>query len=254
LQVTKHAKASAQLAATDTIDLTSPSPVASTNKPKVKPFQRAQIPIRTPLESTYGSYGNKVCPACLKQHPQGACELKASGVEHCGLCGLAHYGHSRTCPHIKSETQVREMLEALKNSPEKRELVDAAMKYLRGVKGTLVQQKKKDREKAAALANGGVPPVSVPTTGRPPKTNTAAAGVRYSPYAPSGSSSGAASQFPNGPPQREVPSWYKCPLGSEHTPATMRTQAEQQRVLQMQAQGVNVEEMENALRGFLGQE
>jgi chromodomain-helicase-DNA-binding protein 4 len=253
LQVTKHGKASSRPAPTDTIDLTSPSPIVSTNRPKIKPFKRAQIPIRTALESTYGSHGNKVCPACRKQHLQGACELKISGVEHCGLCGLAHYGHSRTCPHIKSETQVRAMLEALKNSPEQRELVDAAMKYLRGVKGTLVQQKKRDRDKAATLANGGVPPAPVPTASRPVKTNTAA-GPRYSSHALSGLSNGAASQFPDGPPQREVPSWYKGPVGPEQTPATILTQAEQQRMSQMQAQGHNEEEMESALRGFLGQE
>jgi hypothetical protein len=46
------------------------------------------------------------------------------------------------------------MLQALKSSPEKRELVDAAVKYLRGVKGHLVQQKKKDHEKAMAISGG----------------------------------------------------------------------------------------------------
>jgi hypothetical protein len=76
---------------------------------------------------------------------------------------MAHFGHARTCPHIKSETQVREMLQALKNSPEKRELVDAAVKYLRGVKGHLVQQKKKDHERAMAIASGN----PLPGPGRP---------------------------------------------------------------------------------------
>ena len=122
------------------------------NRISVKPFQRAQIPIRSPLDLTHRQYQNHLCPACRQQHPLGACQLKAAGVEHCGLCGMAHFGQGRTCPHIKSETQVREMLQALKNSPEKRELVEAAVKYLRGVKGTLVQQKRKDQQKAALLA------------------------------------------------------------------------------------------------------
>jgi hypothetical protein len=39
------------------------------------------------------------------------------------------------------------MLKALKSSNESRELVDVAVRYLRGVKGTLVQQKRRDREK-----------------------------------------------------------------------------------------------------------
>ncbi|KAH6633608.1 PHD/FYVE-zinc-finger like domain-containing protein [Boeremia exigua] len=121
-------------------------------KPKssVKPFVRAHIPIRNPFDPTQ-PHTLRICPACHKSHPSGACELKVAGVEHCGLCGLAHYGYSRTCPHIKSETQVREMLQALKNSPEKKELIDLAVKYLRGVKGTLVQQKRRDREKAAGM-------------------------------------------------------------------------------------------------------
>ncbi|KAF2193813.1 hypothetical protein K469DRAFT_712645 [Zopfia rhizophila CBS 207.26] len=137
-----------------------PSPVA--NRSTVKLFVRAHVPVRSPLEPTSGHYNNQMCCACHQQHPRGACPLKVAGPEHCGLCGLAHfahYGHSRTCPHINSETQVRDMLEALKNSPEKRELVDAAVKYLRGVKGNIVQKKKKDKEKAMLLAaNGGLPP------------------------------------------------------------------------------------------------
>lgn len=216
----------------------------------VKPFRRTHVPIRSPLEPTYGSYSNRHCPACHKMHPQGACELKAAGVEHCGLCGLAHYGHSRTCPHIKSETQVRAMLEALRNSNEAKELVDLASRYLRGVKGTLVQQKKRDREKAAAAAqNGGVP------TPLPPKPRAAPNNAgKYVPYVPgpaNGAPGGPPSQFPNtyGPPQREVPSWFKGPGDAPHP----KTLAEQQRMLQMQAHGqINEQEMESALRGYLG--
>lgn len=118
----------------------------------IRPLSRATLPILSLTEPVQGTYGSRTCPACLKNHPQGACELKVAGVEYCGLCGLAHFGYSRTCPHIKSETQVRAMLDALKRSPENKELVDLAVKYLRGVKGTLVQQKKRDREKASALA------------------------------------------------------------------------------------------------------
>jgi hypothetical protein len=47
------------------------------------------------------------------------------------------------------------MIESLKLSPEPRYLVEAAIKYLRGVKGSLVQAKKREREAAEAKANGG---------------------------------------------------------------------------------------------------
>ncbi|CAD0024507.1 unnamed protein product [Aureobasidium pullulans] len=75
--------------------------------------------------------------------PLGSCPLKLAGVEHCGLCGLAHYGFSRICPHINSETQVREMIQAVKSSSEAGHLKAETMKYLTGLKGTLVQKKKK---------------------------------------------------------------------------------------------------------------
>lgn len=214
----------------------------------VQKFRRARLPVRSPLEPTYGSHSNRVCPACLKNHPEGACELKAAGVEHCGLCGLAHFGHSRTCPHIKSETQVREMLEALKNSPEKKELVDAAMKYLRGVKGTLVQQKKRNREKAQAQAQGLPPPPAtlqsqpLPTQGgqvmgRPPLV-----------------------QQLSGPPPRHVPPQYRGAMnvvpGSVGSliPGQHASQQQQQRAMQLQAQGADDRQVENALRGYLARE
>lgn len=234
------------------------SPKLGTNvSPTVKPFKRINIPLRSPLEPTHGSYSNRVCPACHKQHPQGACELKAAGVEHCGLCGLAHFGHARTCPHIKSETQVRAMLEALKHSPEKKELVDAAMKYLRGVKGTLVQQKKRDREKAVAL-NRVTPPTLATPKPYGPQNNP----QRYVPYAPDEATIRAVSYFPTGPPagypigppQRETPSWYNGPGdGAPGRVTNQQSAAERQRVLQTQGQRRAIDkEAESALRGYLG--
>ncbi|KAL1801572.1 hypothetical protein ACET3X_001914 [Alternaria dauci] len=228
----------------------------------VKPFKRATIPIRNPLEPAYGGSSIRICPACHKNHPSGACELKAAGVEHCGLCGLAHYGHSRTCPHIKSETQVREMLEALKNSPEKKELVDAAIKYLRGVKGTLVQQKKRDREKAA-LANGQ--PVPSPTytgIGRPPKN-----AYKRPPGAPNGNTNGmnsfrvssSAMGPSNGAPHSYASYGPQGQMGV--APGTagsapqdqQRAFAQQQMIQQMHGQGFDDQQVESALRGFLFQ-
>jgi Chromatin remodeling factor Mit1 C-terminal Zn finger 2 len=98
------------------------------------------------------------CVACRRRHPVGSCPLKLAGVELCPLCALPHFGFARVCPHIKSETMVRLMLETLRQSPEPRELVEAAAKYLKGVKGHLVANKRKARElleaRAAAAAAG----------------------------------------------------------------------------------------------------
>ncbi|KAB8342853.1 hypothetical protein FH972_022451 [Carpinus fangiana] len=102
------------------------------------------------------------CMACGTWHPQGYCPYKLAGYERCNLCGLAHFGVARTCPHIQSETQVIEMLTALKASPEQQHLVELATRYLRGVKGTLVQAKKFKAQRATveALIAQGIDPAT----------------------------------------------------------------------------------------------
>lgn len=100
--------------------------------------------------------GTPFCGACDSFHRVGYCPLKIAGVEFCPLCGLAHYGKARACPHLQSETQVCAMMDALKQSVEPHEYVEAAMKYLRGVKGGLVRKKKLNEERAEnANVNGG---------------------------------------------------------------------------------------------------
>ncbi|KAF2642782.1 hypothetical protein P280DRAFT_506129 [Massarina eburnea CBS 473.64] len=225
-----------------------------TGRLAVKPFERTNIPVRPPLEPSYGQHVLHSCPACQKQHPRGACSLKAAGVEHCGLCGLAHYGHARTCPHIKSETQVREMLEALKSSPEKKELVDAAKKYLRGVKGHLVQEKKKARERLMGPQGG---PTNHPII---PYGQPGADGTRLSYGQPP-------QQIYQGPPRGDVPHTYHGPTGaasgsvSNHLPGQAQRphhQQQEQHRGQQTANAANGQQFderaaEDALRGFLGQ-
>jgi hypothetical protein len=231
------------------VDLTSEPP---TNHSTVAPFQRARLPIRSPYDPAFGHYDMHACPACHKTHPRGACELKAAGVEHCGLCGLAHYGHARTCPHIKSETQVREMLLALKSSPEKKELVDMAIKYLRGVKGHLVQQKK--REKATMQAAGGVP---VPDPSRPPLVNQRPGQLLEGHTKQLGHGANAARPIYGPPPQGggSFPQMYHTSVGpvSGSVGSHLLEQA-QRGSAQQQGLGPDLEDhdVENALRGFLG--
>ncbi len=91
----------------------------------------------------------------------GWCRLKLAGVEHCGLCGIAHLGHGRTCPHLNSEIQVATLLGTLKESTESHELKDKATKYLRMIRGDLVQRKrfqdKKDQRQARPALIGYQP-------------------------------------------------------------------------------------------------
>ena len=106
-----------------------------------------------------------LCPACHTAHPIGSCPLKIAGVERCNLCGIAHYGQARACPHLNSEEKVRAMIEALKHSSESRYLVDYALKYLKGVKGHLVAKNKKDVEKAPVTTTPGLGSGNGPRTG-----------------------------------------------------------------------------------------
>lgn len=110
------------------------------------------------------------CLACGQGHPIGSCPLKIAGPEHCPICGIAHYGVARTCPHIQSETQVRAMLEALKHSSESKHLKEEAKKYLTGVKGTIVQQKKK-KDQRAKEKQRPIAPNAPPMGGRAPVSN-----------------------------------------------------------------------------------
>lgn len=215
--------------------VTTHSTLPISNELTVKPFQRVNIPIRSPVELTYRALNHRLCPACLKHHPQGACELKAAGVEHCGLCGLAHFGRGRQCPHIKSETQVREMLKALKNSPEKKELVDAAIKYLRGVKGALVQSKRRARERLALQAGQPLQPPILPG-GQPPRPTL--------PWATNGSGMMPVSRDLH---NHAIPGSVQG-LGQGQRGAV----AQQQYTQQLQPQVLDDQYVESALKGYLG--
>lgn len=228
-------------------------------RPTVKPFMRVQLPVRSPHEPGRFQFNPITCPACQKQHPRGSCELKVAGVEHCGLCGLAHFGVSRTCPHIRSETQVREMLRALKNSPEKKELVDLAVKYLRGVKGTLVQQKKRDKEKAMMQGANQDPSnlARPPTLMHIPPQGQYTQGTR--PFA-------AAHQLQDGtlqqyPLPRPVPGSvgnYISSQGPQQSGSSKQPKGGDQQGRwgqggQVNAAPIDDHHVESALRGFLGQ-
>ncbi|KAI9823154.1 MAG: hypothetical protein M1832_002597 [Thelocarpon impressellum] len=131
--------------------------------PPAAGFTRAKLPARpaiavfstTPATLTTTAAPD-ACPACNLVHPVGHCALKLAGVEMCPLCGLAHYGEGPTCPHLKSETQVRAMMDAIRRSAEDRETKEAALVYLRGRKGQLVRKKKIDADRAAAHRPGNV--------------------------------------------------------------------------------------------------
>ncbi|EXJ88823.1 hypothetical protein A1O3_01887 [Capronia epimyces CBS 606.96] len=107
-----------------------------------------------------------LCSACGEQHPMGWCRLKLAGVEYCGLCGLAHLGHGRTCPHLNDEVQVATLLQTLKESTESRDLIEQATKYLRMIRGDLLNRKRaRERKEHEGLA----PPLAARPN--PPRPN-----------------------------------------------------------------------------------
>lgn len=109
------------------------------------PFRRVKLADVEPpsqQDSIPGSHYSLVCLVCDQAHLPGQCRLKLAGTEHCGLCGLAHYGSQRTCPHFRSEMQVNRMLEALKDSKEDPALKQQARSYIYGIKGDLARRRK----------------------------------------------------------------------------------------------------------------
>ena len=119
-------------------------------------FKRAKVPPLTPngvpLPASIISTGAPAealtqCIACGGSHQTGYCPLKLAGAEFCNLCGLPHYGHQRACPHLNSVTQLRAMIEAIKQSPEPMEIKNEAKKKLVGIIGDLNQRRRQKEQK-----------------------------------------------------------------------------------------------------------
>lgn len=128
--------------------------------PKIRPFHRVQSPL--PVSNIDGSMADSACIACRQRHPLGLCPLKGAGVENCPLCGLAHFGKHRSCPHLNSPTQVRRMLEALESSNEPKELVDEASKYLKQLLKNLIYAR--GRKKVQENDSQSIPEPSTSST------------------------------------------------------------------------------------------
>ena len=190
---------------------------------KARPFKRVKVPtgqapafngdvpldfVQVPVPAPHK------CMACKEDHPMGWCRLKIAGVEHCGLCGLAHMGHGRTCPHLSDEQQVETLLRTLKESTESKELIDEAVKYLRVIRGDLVsqrrarerriQQEREAREQAQQKHNG--PVGNVPPSGffsQPPLVKSNGIVMNLPVHSASGSVSIGANSGDYRPPQEQ---------------------------------------------------
>jgi hypothetical protein len=141
------------------------------------------------------------------------------------------------------------MLEALKNSSESRALVETAVKYLRGVKGTLVQKKKKDREKAMGIVHGA--PVGNDVGGavqHVPVHMATGNGVVGNGNAPRPGLVG----LPGMPPAMQRPVQTLAPGGGAVDGAGASGGGSGVRLGGPDGTGMDEREVENALRGYLG--
>jgi superfamily II DNA or RNA helicase len=143
---------------------------------KARPFKRVKLPSPPPslpmgVDGTQDTT-HHLCIACNQHHALGRCPLKIAGVEHCPLCGLAHLGRNRSCPHLRSEVQVKRMIEALKESKEPSGYVAIAKKYLQGILGDFGQRARKKAAKDAEreLAQS-MPQASGPSAPAPQSTS-----------------------------------------------------------------------------------
>ncbi|CAG7997256.1 unnamed protein product [Penicillium nalgiovense] len=111
-------------------------------------FRRVDSPPPVVPMGTDGAQdGFPSCVACQQRHVPGRCPLRLAGVEFCGLCGLAHWGGRRACPHLQSRLQVALILEALEKSAEDPALILEAKRYLQGILKSVARTQDK-RKKA----------------------------------------------------------------------------------------------------------
>lgn len=123
----------------------------SSYPPSHHPHNYNQAPIPAPQARPIdgGDKHPNHCIACKNVHKVGYCPIKLAGPEKCNLCGIAHFGHARVCPHIASITQLRAMLEALKHSTEPDEEKTIAKNKITGILGDLNQRRRRAKEAQA---------------------------------------------------------------------------------------------------------
>ncbi|CAI7567823.1 unnamed protein product [Penicillium glandicola] len=105
------------------------------------------------------------CVACHQRHVPGRCPLRHAGVEFCGLCGLAHWGARRACPHLHSGVQVTRMLEALEKSTEAPSLILGAKRYLQGILKSVARAAREQQKSSLAASAESQIPFTSPSVG-----------------------------------------------------------------------------------------
>lgn len=98
-------------------------------------------PIRVSIGPS--GYTNEVeCRLCRKLHKPGECSLRQVEIEQCPACGYNHFHVRRTCPLLDDVDYIEAMYERLKESTEDQQVLDAAKRYLTGVRAALALRKR----------------------------------------------------------------------------------------------------------------
>lgn len=116
---------------------------------QMPPYGPQSVPVPQTDATDGASDPRSYCIACKSIHKEGYCPLKLAGPEKCNLCGIAHFGHARVCPHIASVTQLRAMLDAIKQSTEPADVKAVAKSKITGILGDLNQRRRRAAEASA---------------------------------------------------------------------------------------------------------
>ncbi|KAJ5823461.1 SNF2-related protein [Penicillium robsamsonii] len=126
--------------------------IAEAEQRAARAFRRVDSPPPPPPMGTFDGAQDDIisCVACQHRHVAGRCPLRHAGVEFCGLCGLAHWGGHRVCPHLQSRLQVSRMLEALEKSVEAPALIMGAKRYLQGILKSVARSERNRKKNSLA--------------------------------------------------------------------------------------------------------
>lgn len=112
-----------------------PSPPKPPTKKPRTPVPHNPIEAETPH---FSSLSPQVpCSLCRQNHTGGKCPLRNEALQQCPGCGFYHLHMHRSCPLLQDLHYVELMHKRLSESTEDIEIVQAARKYITGVKGDL---------------------------------------------------------------------------------------------------------------------
>jgi Chromatin remodeling factor Mit1 C-terminal Zn finger 2 len=110
--------------------------ISEAKRTQTVPSQAIQMEIPTGIRP-------RKCKLCTQSHVPGHCPLRTVPIQQCPACGFSHVATARTCPLLRDEHYLKEILKKLKRSTEDRDIIRAAKSYVRGVLKDLQRRERK---------------------------------------------------------------------------------------------------------------